>query len=138
MTARVQASSSFRRRVFERLEAVQKREREKESERGAFFYPSLFYNLHKNSSLVSFFFEFCFFLSLSLLPSSLLSLVDFFCLSIFFSFSWETFTHRRRQMHKAREEKEREKKREKERVARRGSRTRAVGKGGGRGGGRRR
>ena len=78
MTARVRASSSFRRRVFERLEAVQKREREKESERGAFFCPSLF-------AFVSFFFEFCFFLSLSLLPSSsLLSFVDFFCLSIFF------------------------------------------------------
>ena len=29
MTARVRASSSFRRRVFERLEAVQKREKER-------------------------------------------------------------------------------------------------------------
>ena len=122
MTARVRASSSFRRRVFERLEAVQKREREKESERGAFFCPSLF-------AFVSFFFLSFVFFCLSLFFHLLLFCLSsiFFVSRFFFSFSWETFTHRRRQMHKAREEKER--------VAHRGSRTRAVGKGGGRGGG---
>ena len=80
MTARVRASSSFRRRVFERLEAVQKREREKESERGAFFCPSLF-------AFVSFFFEFCFFLSLS--SSIFFSFVSrrfFLSLDFFFRF----------------------------------------------------
>ena len=67
MTARVRASSSFRRRVFERLvEAVQKREkegvksrervREREREAPSFIYPS---KLFSSSSL--FFFRFFFF-----------------------------------------------------------------------------
>ena len=82
MTARVRASSSFRRRVFERLEAVQKREREKESVREA---PSF---VLRSLLLSRFFFEFYFFLSLSLFHLLLFCLSSsiFFVSRFFFRF----------------------------------------------------